>query len=73
MLLWCLVPRETPHKSVMLPLTPLSLQSQEQKQQEKLDFEKRLNEEQRERTQLIMQNNSQKEQVLMSVREVSRG
>ncbi|XP_078064863.1 E3 ubiquitin-protein ligase LRSAM1-like, partial [Mustelus asterias] len=41
----------------------------EQKQQEKLDFEKRLNAEQRERTQLIIQNNSQKEQVLMSVKQ----
>ncbi|XP_043575814.1 E3 ubiquitin-protein ligase LRSAM1 isoform X3 [Chiloscyllium plagiosum] len=41
----------------------------EQKQQEKLDFERRLNEEQRERTQLILLNNSHKEQVLMSVKQ----
>ncbi|XP_072344279.1 E3 ubiquitin-protein ligase LRSAM1 isoform X2 [Scyliorhinus torazame] len=44
-------------------------QWQEQKQQEKLDFERRLNDEQRERTQLLMRNNSQKEQVLMSVKQ----
>ncbi|XP_069789899.1 E3 ubiquitin-protein ligase LRSAM1 isoform X2 [Narcine bancroftii] len=40
----------------------------EQKQQEKLAFERRLNEEQRERTQLILQNSSQKEQVLKTVK-----
>ena len=41
-----------------------------QKQQEKLDFERHLEEKQREHTQLLCMNNSRKEKILNSVREV---
>lgn len=43
---------------------------QEQKQQEKLAFEKHLEEKQREHTQLVMMKNSNKENILNSVRQV---
>ncbi|KAG7476807.1 hypothetical protein MATL_G00086770 [Megalops atlanticus] len=41
----------------------------EQKQQEKLEFERRLEEEQREHTQLFLLNNSRKEDILLSVKQ----
>ena len=44
------------------------LRHQEQKQQEKLDFERQLDERQKEHTQLLFMNNSHKEDVLHSVK-----
>lgn len=53
---------------LICPLTCLFLQ--EQKQQEKLAFERHLEEKHKEHAQLLLMNNSRKENILNSVRQV---